>query len=81
MTINGTASSVEAFAVRGKGDAFGRAMTPFRRFHTRRDTRPLPLQGEDRKAEEWRRSRRAAEEEARRLLNVGDTGGGDRDRR
>lgn len=58
----------KAAVLRDKNDAFGRAVTPFRRSHTRQDTRPLPLRGEDRKAEEWRlerrRQRRLAEEES-----------------
>eukprot|EP00752_Nemacystus_decipiens_P006317 g5696.t1 len=61
VTVNDKAAAASA-AVRGEGDAYGRAMTPFRRFHTKRDTKPLPLRGEDSKAEEWRQRRRGAKE-------------------
>jgi len=57
----------KAAVLRDMNDAYGRAVTPFRRSHTQRDTRPLPLRGEDRKAEEWRlerQQRRLAEEVA-----------------
>eukprot|EP00903_Cladosiphon_okamuranus_P017957 g16521.t1 len=59
VTVNDKAAAAVA-AVRGEKDAYGRAMTPFRRSHTRRDTQPLPLRGEDLKAEGWRQRRRAA---------------------
>ncbi len=68
----------KAAVLRDKDDAFGRAVTPFRRSHTQRDTRPLPLRGEDRKAEEWRlerrrqRQRRLAAEEAGSRDTCGD---------
>lgn len=54
----------EVTRVRDENDAFGRAMTIYRRKHTLRDTRPLPLEGEDSKAEEWRRLRKAAKSAA-----------------
>ncbi|CAM9467927.1 unnamed protein product, partial [Laminaria digitata] len=59
VTVNKDASST---GVREEGDIFGRGMTPFRRSHTKRDTRPLPLKGENEKAEEWRRRKREDEE-------------------
>ncbi|CAN0041402.1 unnamed protein product [Pylaiella littoralis] len=73
VTVNDDRSAAAAAAaaagarwggVRDERDAYGRAMTPFRRSHTQLDTRPLPLKGEDLKAEKWRRRRRA-EKEAR----------------
>ena len=59
VTVNKDASST---GVRESEDIFGRGMTPFRRFHTKNDTRPLPLRGEDEKAEEWSRRKREEEE-------------------
>ncbi|CAM9903210.1 unnamed protein product, partial [Ectocarpus sp. 13 AM-2016] len=68
VTVNAktrsSADGAAAATVRDKNDRYCRAMTPFRRSHTQRDTQPLPLEGEDAKAEAWRR-RRQAEEEAK----------------
>ena len=61
VAVNDKATAAAA-AVRGERDAYGRAMTPFRRSHTKKDAQPLPLRGEDRKAEEWRQRRRAGKE-------------------
>ncbi|CAM9493516.1 unnamed protein product [Ascophyllum nodosum] len=58
VTVNDENSSP---LVRDKEDAFGRALTMFRRAHTARDTRPLPLQGENGKAEQWQCRRRREE--------------------
>ncbi|CAB1121182.1 unnamed protein product [Ectocarpus sp. CCAP 1310/34] len=66
LTVNAktrsSADGAAAATVRDKSDRYCRAMTPFRRSHTQRDTQPLPLEGEDAKAEEWRRRRRAEKE-------------------
>ncbi|CAM9975192.1 unnamed protein product, partial [Ectocarpus sp. 12 AP-2014] len=66
VTVNAktrsSADGAAAATVRDKNDCYCRAMTPFRRSHTQRDTQPLPLEGEDAKAEEWRRRRRAEKE-------------------
>ncbi|CAM9650064.1 unnamed protein product [Ectocarpus sp. 12 AP-2014] len=66
LTVNAkmrsSADGAAAATVRDKNDCYCRAMTPFRRSHTQRDTQPLPLEGEDAKAEEWRRRRRAENE-------------------
>lgn len=55
--------------VRAKDDPFGRAITRWRHSHTANDTKPFPLKGQDRKAEQWlavrRRSRAAAAAERR----------------
>lgn len=58
VTVNLNTSSM---GVREEGDIFGRGMTPFRRSHTKRDTQPLPLKGEDEKAVEWGRRKREEE--------------------
>lgn len=59
VTVNKDAFST---GVREEGDVFGRGMTPFRKSHTKRDTQPLPLKGEDEKAVEWSMRRREEKE-------------------
>lgn len=85
VTVNDTRSDAAAAAtasgarwggIRGERDAYGRAMTPFRKSHTQRDTRPLPLKGEDAKAEAWRRRRRAERETNGGRDSISGGGGG-----
>lgn len=40
--------------LREEDDPYGRAIVKFRHAHTKNDTEPLPLVGEDKKAEMWR---------------------------